>query len=74
MRLHEIRNVIIDLDKLCYIEPLYTSRGKHLILSFGSGNLKLNFNDFEQANKTLQELINVWKQEESFVKDKQKDN
>ena len=67
MRLYKIRDVVIDLDKLCYVEPVYTSRGKHLILSFGFGNLSLNFNDFQQADKIFQELVNAWKQGENKV-------
>lgn len=60
MRLYKIRDIVMDLDKLCYIEPVYTSRGKHLILSFDSGNFKLTFNNLQQADKTFQELINAW--------------
>ena len=68
MRLYEIRNVVIDLDKLCYVEPVYTSRGKHLILNFGSGNLELNFNDFQQADNVFEKLIHVWKQGQSIIR------
>lgn len=74
MRLYEIDKSIIDLDKLCCVTINDSSYGSNLILDFGCSKLSLYFTDKNLVQKEFEKLKNAWKQGESFVKDKQKDN